>query len=341
MRVRAALVGLIAIAAPARADHAGPSAGAGSASVVSPDTLEKGRLALGLRLTYARPEQRSDVELARLAGQHVHAHNTDFNLIASAAASYGLTDRLALSAELPYVRRDGLREGTHSHVGGQAVNGVERLGSVSGLGDATLLARYRLSGGGSTAFALIGGVKIPTGSTHRRSRAGERLETEHQPGTGSWDPVAGAAFATRLGPVRLTAGGLYQFSGLGAQRTRLGNRGQAGIALSHGFGPPEHHHEEPDGDHDEGDSRHAEPHGHASWDAFVELAGEWEGRQRIAGQAEADSGGRSLWLTPGARFNAAGGFSAGLSVGLPLWQRIRASHPDNGYRVTFSLGRAF
>jgi len=46
-------------------------------------------------------------------------------------------------------------------------------------------------------------------------------------------------------------------------------------------------------------------------------------------------------VAPGVRFYSASGWSAGAAVAIPVWQRIRASHPDNRYRLTVSLGRAF
>ncbi len=128
------------------------------------------------------------------------------------------------------MRRDDLREADDGE--------VERLGSVAGIGDLNLLAKYRLTDGESSSFALIGGIKLPTGSTHKTSSDGERLETEHQPGTGSWDPIFGASASTRVGMVRLAASALYQLSTNGAQHTRLGNWLQGGIALSHSFGEP-------------------------------------------------------------------------------------------------------
>jgi len=231
MRIPVFLLAATCLVSPALADHAGPSGvGGGSLNVISPDTLNEGAFAIGLRASYLRPNQRSDATLTALAGQHVHAHNTDYNLNSSVGVAYGATHELTLSLELPYVRREGLREGAHSHVGGQAVNGVERLGSVAGIGDASLLARYKLMSDPAATFAVLAGIKLPTGNTHRRSDEGERLETEHQPGTGSFDPIAGAAFGTQLGAVRLTASGFYQISGKGAQQTRLGNRAQAGVA---------------------------------------------------------------------------------------------------------------
>ena len=344
-RTRRALLLFTALSAsPAFADHLGPSgfgAGAGM-SVFSPDTLDAAHWAAGVRLTYTRPEQRSDTELERLAGEHIHAHNSDYNLVASMSAAYGVTHHLTISAELPYVRRDDLREGTHGHAGGVAVNGVERLGSVAGMGDMSLLAKYRLTEGAELGLALVGGIKLPTGSTHRGSPDGERLETEHQPGTGSWDPVVGASASAALRSMTLSASGLYQFSGRGAQHTRLGDRMQGGIALSHRFGPSAGEHAASHNHHhgDELDDHGEEPR-RSSWAAFVELAGEWEGRQRIGSEVEEESGGKWAWIAPGLRYNAASGWSAGAAVAVPVWQRIRASHPDNRFRVTLSFGRAF
>ncbi len=343
--VRRALLPALALGAatPAFADHMGPSGfGAGGGmSVFTPDTLDAGHWAAGFRLSYTRPERRSDAELAALAAQHVHAHNSDYNLNASAGIAFGVNHHLTLSAELPYLRRDDLREGTHAHAGGVALNGVEQLGSVSGIGDANLLMKYRLTDDERFGFALIGGIKLPTGSTHRRSLDGERLETEHQPGTGSWDPIFGASGSARFGTVQFTASGIYQLSTRGAQQTRLGDRFQGGLALSHRFGGQEpvtsesvnHHHG------DELDEAHE--HARSTWDAFVELGGEWEGRQKVAGEVEPDSGGSWIYVAPGVRYNAAAGWSAGLALAVPVWQRIRASHPNNRYRLTLSLGKAF
>jgi hypothetical protein len=333
---RAPLGALLTLcASPVLADHMGPSGlgSGGGMSVFSPDTLDAGHWAAGVRLTYTRPERRSDEELEALAAQGIGAHNTDYNLNASVGAAYGVNHHVTISAELPYVRRDDLREG-----GGES---VEHLGSVSGIGDMNLLAKYRLTDGEGGGFAVIGGIKLPTGSTHRRSLDGERLETEHQPGTGSWDPILGASASLPLGGAQLTASALYQLSGRGAQRTRLGDRLQGGIALSHRFGESAHEHHDAHNHHhgDELDEHHEAPH--ALWDAFVELAGEWEGRQTVDGEVEQASGGKWAYVAPGVRFNAASGWSAAAALALPLWQDIRASHPNNRYRMMLSIGRAF
>ncbi len=327
---------LLALSTPALADHMGPSSvgGSGGLTVSSPDTLDAGHVSIGFRLSYTRPEQRSDAELQALGGQGIAAHNTDYNLNASLGVAYGINHHLTVSAELPYVRRDNLREG--------AAGEVERLGSVAGIGDVNVLAKLRLADGSGMGFALIGGVKLPTGSTHQRSDNGERLETEHQSGTGSWDPLFGASAGTKFGLLQLSASALYQLSTKGAQDTRLGDRLQGGIALSHHFGR-EHEHAEGSHNHHHGDELDEQPEGpvHSSWDVFVELGAEWEGRQKIAGETEQASGGKWLYLASGARFNFASRWSAGAAIAVPVWQDIRASHPDNRYRLMLSLGRLF
>jgi hypothetical protein len=328
---------ILSLAGPALADHAGPTgvgSSGGGIDVQGPETLEAGHFAVGARVSVTVPRDRPDAELEALAARHVHAHDSDYNLNAAIGVAYGITDRLTISAELPYLRRDDLREGEHSHVGGMAVNEVVPLGSVTGFGDASLLARYSLAAGRGGGFGVIGGIKVPTGSTHQRSLDGERLETEHQPGTGSWDPIVGAALGADIGWATVNGSALYQFSGKGAQDTELGDRLQAGLALSHRFGPPEHH-------HDHGDGHEAHEHHHASWDVFASTTLEWEGRQTIAGAVERESGGTVVWLTPGVRYNAASEVSIAAAVGVPLWQDIRASHPDNRVRAIVSLGKAF
>lgn len=332
MRHSSLAVIAIALACPASAHHMGPSGvGAGGGmTVFGPATLDEGHGSLWFRFVDTRPDQRSDSELQALAVQGVDAHNTSHDLNAGLGAAYGITHELTISVEVPYVRHDSIRA-TEPGLGGQ------HLGSVGGIGDINLLAKYRITPEGPKGFVLIGGVKVPTGSTHERDRFGKQFETEHQPGTGSWDPIFGASAGAKLGGLNLAASAIYQLAGEGAQRTRLGNRLQGGIAISRHFGRAEE-----DGDDDHDHAADQERHVHSSsWDAFVEVAGEVEGRQRIGSEVEQDSGGKWAWVSPGVTFTAASGWSASAALAVPVWQRIRSSHPKNAYRFMLSLGHGF
>jgi hypothetical protein len=189
-------------------------------------------------------------------------------------------------------------------------------------------------------LALLGGVKLPTGSTHERSPDGDRLETEHQPGTGSWDPLFGLAMSRRLGRVSLDANVLYQVSGAGAQSTTLGDRAQYNLGLSYRVGGQSHHEHVHEHEHGEGAHEHAHPDDPAL-DLILELNGEWEGRQKVAGAVEEESGGQVLYLSPGVRLSMPEGWAASLSLSLPFAQRIRLSHPQNDYRVGVGVARVF
>lgn len=68
------------VATPAFAHHPSGPGGTGSGAsmiVVNPDTLPKGDLWIGSWLIYANPDQRTDEELAELAGHHIHSHDYD------------------------------------------------------------------------------------------------------------------------------------------------------------------------------------------------------------------------------------------------------------------------
>lgn len=329
---------LLFLASPALADHPGIGGAAstgGALHVLSPDTLGQGMLAAGMRIHFVKSDAYSKQELIDFAAAHVHAHSNDSLTNVMASIAYGLTDRLTISAGLPFIYRNNLRAGKHSHVSGEVFNEAVAFGDVSGIGDLTFLAQYRVAESPSSAFSLVAGLKTPTGSTHKRGDDGNRLETEHQPGTGSWDPAIGLAAGATFGTIRLDSSALYLFSNKGAQDTRIGDRLQLGIAAMRRFGPPEDHHDAPV----PGVAVEEVPHGHSSWDAILELNLEWEGRQKIRGNIEPDSGGTAVFLSPGARYNSSSGISAAFGIGVPVYQRIRRSHPNNDYRVTFTIGK--
>ena len=136
-----------------------------------------------------------------------------------------------VSVRMPYVDRTDIREGTHTHFhGGVVVNSVTNRGGTEGVGDLTALGYWRFLNNQATdtQAALLFGVKAPTGRTKVYDRQGALFETEFQPGSGSWDPLAGLALTQRLGAAwSFSANVLYAFAGQGAQHTDLGDRFQS------------------------------------------------------------------------------------------------------------------
>ena len=311
---------------------------------VQPGHARRTQWAMGLRLLFTRPEQRSDAELEALAGQHIHAHNTDYNLNASVGMAYGVTHHLTLSAELPYVRREGLREGEHSHEAGPRPTKSCRSATCR---DRRSEPARQISADRRRRRGLRRGRRNQAADReHRRDQPRRRAARDRAPaGDRELGPArrrVGVAAAWRWKPDRQRALSILDDGGAAHPARRpVAGRDCAVAPLRRGrtSTEPEHHHPD-DGDR----TPRASPRpsaGAASWDAFVELAGEWEGRQTIDGEVEADSGGAwrgsrracaSMRPRAGARRRRSR---------LPVWQDIRASHPDNRYRLMLSLGRAF
>jgi hypothetical protein len=319
------------MSSPAIADHIGVGAGPGTSgpiTTISASTLPGGKVVLGLRVTYAKPDVLPDAELQGRAARGIEAHTADHLLSPSVGVALGISDDFTIALSLPYLQRSHLRAG--------AVGAVDILGTSQGVGDLTFLGEYRILGTGSDRWqaAILAGLKAPTGATHEIDRNGVRFETEHQPGTGSWDPLFGVAVTRRSDHFSIDASVLYQLSGQGAQDTTLGDRAQYNVSISHRIGGGDEHHH---------DDEAAAPHHHheAAWDLILEANGEWEGRQRVGGAVEEASGGNVIYLSPGVRFVSSAGWSAFLSAGLPIVQDIRASHPDNRFRVVAGASWAF
>ena len=322
-------LGLLALGAPAHADHGLTGQGGSAGNVLSPSTLPKGAFAFSFGLGLAVPERRSDAELVALTADHIHAHAGDYTLTGVLGLAYGLTDRISLSASVPYVRRDRLRAGVHDHHS-TVVNRAEALGTVSGLGDVRVTAQARVIDWHGGGLSLVAGLKAPTGHTSQAGDNGELLEVEHQPGSGSWDLITGAAIGGKIGRADIAVSASREWTTTGARETELGDRTLVGLSLSRTLGAMAHH-------DDSGEA----PHGHDATALFVEATYEAEGKQEIAGAVEANGGSKAIWLSPGARREWASGWSAGAAVGVPLWQEVGLSHPDNKLRATLSLGRRF
>ncbi len=105
--------------------------------------------------------------------------DVDVNSLISVLA-YGASEKLALFAALPYLRKELRQSG-----------GVRR--SSEGIGDLTIFGRYTLfqrDGIGRTLrLGAIAGIKAPTGDDDESDALG-RLPIPLQSGTGSWDSFA-------------------------------------------------------------------------------------------------------------------------------------------------------
>jgi outer membrane putative beta-barrel porin/alpha-amylase len=363
----ALLIGVSAClsAAPAFAHHPGSSSNTGSAGpivTISASTLEAGHGAVAFLAEYIRLGGIGDPQLIDAVSKHIHAHSIRTIESYAASAAYGITDDLMISARFPYVRHTDIREGHHAHgPGGVVSNTVDARGDAAGLGDITVLGQWRFfkSLQTQTEMALLVGFKAPSGRTDVRDAFGALFETEFQPGSGAWDGLLGAAFTQRFGPVSFDASVLGVFAGDGAQNTNLGSRFLLNAAVSYrviGWAPAEQHAHvrqltspalahSPE-QHSKFPIKAPPAHTHGpvapafALDLILELNGEWHDYERTFGVAEVNSGGTTIYISPGVRASY-GGFSAFATVGLPVYNRLNGIQSEPTWRVFGGVAYAF
>lgn len=158
----------------------------------------------------------------------IERHTKNLNLLTS--LSYGLDADWSFTLRVPLLRRDHLHDLIDEETGQAA--GAEQW-RFTRLGDVQALARRQFAAAdGASAWALFGGLKLPTGSIDVRNGDGSRAERSLQPGSGTTDLVVGAAARHALGLADALIG---QASLSQALDTRQGFKPGRRIELSAGW----------------------------------------------------------------------------------------------------------
>ena len=180
-------------------------------------------------------------------------------------------------------------------------------------------------------------LRTPTGKTGERDDQGELFEAEFQPGSGSWDPMLGIALSRAQGRWSVDGNVLYTIATEGTQHTDLGDRFHYNGAVTYRLkgGDAEAAHEAMPHSHN-GQSHH---HDHAPLsptglviDAVLELNGEWQAKQDVAGETDPNSGGNVVFLSPGVRV-ASNNWSGFVTVGLPIVNDLNGLQSEPTYRL--------
>jgi Putative MetA-pathway of phenol degradation len=359
------------LAAPAEAHHPGGGGNTGSGgpiNTISADTLAEGMFAASIRYEFIRLGQLSDADLIAAANRGTHAHSLRSLDSVSLSVAYGITNDLTLAVRASGVRRSDIREAHEDMLSGghmgimnssdmsslMSPDGINRRGNSAGFGDVTMLGQYRFHSNAQTgtSAAVLFGFKAPTGSTSQRDAFGQLFQAEFQPGSGSWDGLIGAALTKRTGRWSFDVSGLYYLITNGTQNTNLGDRFLFGTAVSYRLVGPTGSAKEielheycmqPRNQLQEHCLYHAN-HDHSDMkktpytlDLVLELNGEWHDKQRIAGIADPNSGGTTVYLSPGVRvgFDRFSGF---VSVGVPVINQHNGVQSKPDFRVLTGIG---
>ncbi len=227
--------------------------------------------------------------------------DVDVNSLISVLA-YGASEKLALFAALPYLRKELRQSG-----------GVRR--SSEGIGDLTIFGRYTLfqrDGIGRTLrLGAIAGIKAPTGDDDESDALG-RLPIPLQSGTGSWDSFVGIVVSYET-----LQGGLH--SQLTYQAKTAANNFEAGdvsrldVSWQRRVWPTV-----------------LKPNSNAFVYGVLEANIIHSQKSKVSGQVNKDSGGTTIFITPGIQY-VSKKLILEAAVQIPVYQGLNGTALENDY----------
>jgi hypothetical protein len=202
---------------------------------------------------------------------------------------YGITPEFMALAVLPY--KNGTTTGELMQNPDDGTLGLDEAGAgrASGLGDVALLGRYTFlkteTPDTTTIMAGVAGVKFATGSTDAKTADGdEYLDSHLQAGTGSTDYLLGLSFSHSLSRFSMSAnllGTITTEGKFGTTRHQFGNSLNYDVTAKYRVAPEAFSPTKP------------------QWFAALGLNGEVRDREKVEGMTMADSGGNTIYLSPG------------------------------------------
>jgi len=315
----AVLVALAAVQShPARASCGSAFCSINTDWAVHGAWTERG-LRADLRFEYVDQDQPQagsrKVSVGEIPAHHDEVRTLNRNWIAS--LDYGFDDRWGMSVTLPVVNRS--HEHIHNHMGEQIVESWQ----FTQAGDLRVLGRYQFGAvqsagsGESSRLGLLFGAKLPTGKFDVRNADGELAERSLQPGTGTTDALAGIYYFRDL-PLRdlsWFAQGLVQVPLNERADYKPGARLGLDIGIRYRAG-----------------ERLA---------LLLQANALFRGRDTGAEAETEDSGGRSLWLSPGLSYALGQNVQAYGFLQLPLYQYVNGVQLVAGYAAVLGLSASF
>ena len=229
-------------------------------------------------------------------------------------AGYSFSKRISIDGFFSWVRQERVIKqfGKTGHT------------STNGIGDAVLLAKYRIWGNSdaSSAFTTGLGVKFPLGPTDRKGLSGLTAGADLQPGSGAWDMIFWNQFTTNLAfrpSSSFSALAVFSRKGendgyLGNQLYQFGDELQLAVSVSDRL-----------------------LLGSLILDPSVEIRFRkaWEDIQNEQGLAS--TGGQWVFVSPGLSWWLSPDWSVNASVAVPLFADVDGTQLTPTYRVNVGV----
>jgi hypothetical protein len=244
-------------------------------------------------------------------------------------AGYGFSSRFKAFVSLPYVRNT--MEMTSSQ--GAMLGWMDMtMEPTSGVGDATVMGLYRLYTNRDirpTDVVTLGlGLKAPTGSYTERSSNGRLIHAHMQPGTGSWDPLLSVMYTSMAGQFLLQADATYQYTTRNSEGYEFGDSAAVNLAARYAVmkelgitaGLTYLH-----------VGRASDKNG-AYYDPVTNSS---------LMDDPANTGGDSIWFSPGMQVFPMRNLALDAKVQLPVWERVNGIQLVSSYSVLAGISYSF
>lgn len=241
-------------------------------------------------------------------------------------AGYGFSPRFNGFVSLPYLRNT--MDMTMSAGAGMGWMDMT-MEPVSKPGDATIMGLYQMytdrEMGPNKALTAGIGVKTATGSSTETTSSEKYVHAHMQPGTGSWDPLVSLLYTQMADPFLMQADMTHQFSTRNRQGYEFGDSTAVNLGATYAVAP-------------EFNVSAGMTYLHVG--RANDRDGNYTNRNSLMDDP-ANTGGDSLWLSPGIQAIPVKNAMVDMKVQFPVWEDVNGIQLVTRYRLVIGMAYRF
>ena len=243
--------------------------------------------------------------------EHDEVRTINRNLLAT--LDWNINADWGMTFKVPFISR------AHTHIfnkddGFGGTDPENESWNFSGIGDAQALARYRFYKDEHANAGVRFGLKLPTGSIHKRNGE-EEAERTLQPGSGSVDSLLGAYYNHHDGNIGWFAQGMWQQTISNRDNFKPGRKLSADVGLSYNATP--------------------------SFTLMLQANLQHKSRDSGANAKPTDSGSRTVSISPGLSYRLTQSTQVYGFVQKPIYQYMNGAQLTPDWSAALGINTAF
>ena len=244
-------------------------------------------------------------------GEHDEVRTINRNFLAT--LDWNINPDWGMTLKVPVVDR------AHKHIfnADDGAGGTEpklEKWNFSGIGDVQALARYRFYNDAMSNAGIRFGLKLPTGSIHKKNSE-EDAERTLQPGSGSLDSLLGAYYNRRMGNMAWFVQGMWQQTVHERDDFKPGHKVGIDVGLNYSATP--------------------------DLNLLLQLNLQHKSRDGGSNAEPADSGSRSVNLSPGFSYRIMSGTQLYGFLQKPIYQYVNGAQLTADWSAAFGVSMQF